>query len=198
MADGHLQLRLKINPRTPTFAAVQLAAGWFRLGRGLFQGIAALLILSACASFPERGASTRAPASVEDRAVVNGEVLPLPEESEIQIDSLPAEPAMSPVVQSLLASAEQQRNTGDPDAAANSLERALRIEPGNATLWSRLADVRYAQQDWQQAVQLAAKSNILAGSNHQLRRQNWYLMANAYSALGDHESARRYRDKLNQ
>ena len=105
---------------------------------------------------------------------------------------------MSPVAQGLLASARQQVETSNWEGAANSLERALRIEPRNAVLWERLANVRYEQRDWRQAIQLAAKSNTLAGTNETLRRQNWYLMANAYDLLGDNEKAQKYRDKLNQ
>ncbi|MEM7359492.1 MAG: tetratricopeptide repeat protein [Pseudomonadota bacterium] len=155
-------------------------------------------LVAACASTGNYDDSGRAPAEVEDRIIIDGEVLPLPEEPRIAVESLPETERVSPVVQRLLASAEQQRSQGDTDGAANSLERALRIEPRNAVLWSRLANVRYTQNDWQQAVQLAAKSNTLAASNHQLRRQNWYLMASAYSAMGDELSAQKYRDKLNQ
>lgn len=155
-------------------------------------------ILSACVSTGGYDEPSRTPAEVEDRIVIDGEVLPLPEEPAISVESLPEEQRASPVVERLLASAEQQRSQGNADAAANSLERALRIEPRNAVLWSRLANVRYTQNDWQQAIQLAAKSNTLAASNQQLRRQNWYLMASAYSAMGDETSAQKYRDKLNQ
>jgi len=154
------------------------------------------LMINGCTTI----SNTRAPepAEVEDRVVVNGEVLPFPDETDIQVESLYGQNNVSLVVQRLLTQAEQQRAEGLPESAANSLERALRIEPENAMLWSRLADVRYAQDDFQQAVQLAAKSNILAASNQQLRRQNWYLIANAYQAMGKQESAQKYRDKLVQ
>jgi hypothetical protein len=68
----------------------------------------------------------------------------------------------------------------------------------NGRLWSRLAQIRYDQQAWQKAVQLAAKSNTLSGGNSNLLRQNWVLMANSYDALGDSESAERYRAKLTE
>jgi len=74
----------------------------------------------------------------------------------------------------------------------------LRIEPNNPLLWSQLADVRFSQKNFQQAVQLAAKSNTLAGSDRNLRRQNWILMANAHAANGDQEAAQSYRDKLQE
>jgi tetratricopeptide (TPR) repeat protein len=157
-----------------------------------------MLLLNACTSTGGYEPAGQLPAEVEDRVIVNGEVLPLPQEPQIRTESLPGQQTSSPVVSRLLATAEQQRNAGNADAAANALERALRIEPRNAMLWSRLADIRYTQNDFRQAVQLAAKSNTLSGTNSQLRRQNWYLMANAYAALDDNESAQKYRDKLTQ
>ncbi len=156
--------------------------------------IALLGILSACASTQD----LEPPATVEDRAVVDGEALPLPEDDVIQAESMGHAQGMSPVVKRLVSAAQQQRNQQDWDGAADSLERALRIEPRNALLWAKLADVRFAQQAWRQAIQLAAKSNTLAGADQSLRRQNWYLMANAYDALGDQTSAMKYRTKLMQ
>lgn len=152
-------------------------------------------MLGACAT-PRAFVPAEEPAVVEERLVVDGKVLPLPDEPVISAEPLPSAQPVSPVVQRLLAAADQQARNGNADSAANSLERALRIEPRNATLWSRLADVRFAQQDWQQAIQLAAKSNTLAANDQRLRRQNWYLMANSYDALGDLSAAQKYRDKL--
>ncbi len=159
------------------------------------------LSIAACANTASSPESARIPVQVEDRSVegrvvVDGQVLPLPNQGSIQVEELPSQIRVSPVVQGLLASAEQQRSDGKPSAAANYLERALRIEPRNAILWSRLADIRFAQSNWQQAIQLAAKSNTLAATNQQLRRRNWYLMANSYSALDSPAQAQKYRDKL--
>jgi len=61
-----------------------------------------------------------------------------------------------------------------------------------------LAQIRYDQKAWKKAIQLAAKSNTLSGGNSNLLRQNWVLMANSYSALGETASADRYRAKLEQ
>ncbi len=145
---------------------------------------------------PRSQAPVAKPAEVEERAVVGGEALPLPEQRDISVKPLPGQRSESPVVKRLLASADTQQRSGDVDGAANSLERALRIEPRNALLWSRLANVRFTQKDWRQAVQLAAKSNTLAANNRNLRRQNWNLMASAYDALGDEASAQKFREKL--
>lgn len=169
----------------------------FRISKLLVLG-GLLLILSACATTSRVDVPSQDPADVEDRAVVDGEVLPLPDQGVVTAEPLSGEPPISPVVKRLMASARSQSDQGNLDGAAGSLERALRIEPRNAMLWGRLADVRYAQQAWRKAIQLAAKSNTLAGSNQDLRRRNWYLMANAYQVLGDDTSAQKYRTKLNQ
>ena len=157
-----------------------------------------LIALSGCITVRDVDVDTQEPAVVEDRAVVNGKLLPLPDEPRISAQPLPSGPTMSPVAQSLLAQSDTQSRAGEWDSAANSLERALRLEPNNALLWSRLAGVRYQQQDWQQAIQLSAKSNTLAANNDNLRRRNWNMMANAYDALGDVESAQDYRQRLSQ
>ena len=154
------------------------------------------LFLTACTT--TNGGANRPQASVEDRVIINGEVLPLPDEPSIEVKPLPGQASSSPVVRNLLATSEQHRSAGKIDSAVSSLERALRIEPRNAMLWSRLADIRYAQQDFTQAIQLAAKSNTLTGTDIRLRRQNWYLMANAHAALGNDEAAQNFRDKLQQ
>jgi len=114
------------------------------------------------------------------------------------VEPLNDAPPVSPVVKRLMSSARSQSQQGNLDGAAGSLERALRIEPRNAILWARLAEVRYSQEAWRKAIQLAAKSNTLASNNKDLRRRNWYLMANAYQVLGDETSAQKFRSKLNR
>jgi len=150
-----------------------------------------VLALSGCISAPSH---SPAPEPI----VVDGESRPLPKAPDLQTQRLPKGQVMSPAAQGLLASAQQQLKSSNWEGAANYLERALRIEPRNAVLWERLATVRYEQREWKQAIQLAAKSNTLAGANKTLRRQNWYLMANAYGLLGNNDKAQKYRDKLNR
>lgn len=154
-----------------------------------------VMCLGACATVNE--STEPAPQQLpNDRAVVDGRVLPLPSKGKVQTQSLPGQQSQSVVVRRLMESAQRSRDVNDWEAAANSLERGLRIEPRNAVLWGQLADIRFRQKDWQQAVQLAAKSNALAGNNQTLVRQNWYLMANAYDAMNKPARAQSYRDKL--
>jgi Tfp pilus assembly protein PilF len=74
---------------------------------------------------------------------------------------------------------------GDYVGAAATLERALRIEPGEAYLWNRLARVRMEQGQYAQAGNLAARSNALAGDRPQLKQSNWSIIAAARRVGGD-------------
>ena len=104
-----------------------------------------------------------------------------------------ARPQPARAVQVLMRRAEDQRQSGDPAAAAASLERALRIEPRNARLWNRLAHVRLQQQEFARVEQFAAKSNALAGNDEILRADNWQLIADARAARGDRRGAEEAR-----
>jgi tetratricopeptide (TPR) repeat protein len=102
----------------------------------------------------------------------------------------PVQPPSNPAVLALLDRADQQYAARDLDAAAGSLERALRIEPRNPRLWHRLASVRLDQGQLDQAIQLAAKSTSLAGYDRGLQARNWRLIASARHAKGDPDGAR--------
>lgn len=101
-------------------------------------------------------------------------------------DSERIAPSGSNAVVSLLNSAEA---SGDPNRAAAVLERALRIEPNNPLVWHRLAASRLQQGRFAQAEAVALKSNALATGNSTLRSANWAIVAEARTALGDHEGA---------
>ena len=79
--------------------------------------------------------------------------------------------------------------------AAVILERGLRIEPKNPVLWQRLAQVRYAQSNYQQAIQLAAKSDTYASGDRYIKQQNAKIIGDSYQALGDYEKARQYGNR---
>ncbi len=97
--------------------------------------------------------------------------------------------AQSPAVVALLDTAEQQANAGDLEAAAASLERAIRIDPRNPVLWYHLATVRLSQGEAAAAEQLAAKSNSLAPGNTVQQSRNWQLIARARRARQDEAGA---------
>lgn len=106
------------------------------------------------------------------------------------IDAKPPAADYTAPAATLVAFAEQAQDRGDYGQAAASLERALRIEPRNAYLWNRLARLRFAQGQYGEAGDLAAKSNALAGSDRALKRDNWKMVAEARRAAGDIAGAR--------
>lgn len=158
----------------------------------------ALVSLSACVTNQNLDLPNQDSPDVEDRIIIDGEALPLPDDVVPSAKALDGGRPMSPVVKSLLMQSRDQRRIGKWDVAAMLLERALRIEPRNATVWSRLANVRFDQQLWRKAIQLSAKSNTLAANDVGLKRRNWMLMANSYEKLENSESALKYLNKLNQ
>jgi len=100
-------------------------------------------------------------------------------------------------VLALVDRADRSARAGQLGSAADSLERALRIEPRNARLWHRLAAVRLAEGNLPQAQALAAKSNSLAGNDLALQIANWRLIAGARQQAGDAAGARRAQARVN-
>lgn len=115
--------------------------------------------------------------------------LPSTAEPPAESPEVPAEP-QSPAVLALVDSAAAQSRGGDHERAAASLERALQIEPANAELWHELAVVRLEQGELSQAVNLAARSNVLAADSPRLRADNWRLIAEVRTRQGNHDAAR--------
>jgi len=90
-----------------------------------------------------------------------------------------------------MSEAESDRRVGNLDSAVATIERALRIQPRNATLWHQLAAMRMDQDKPRLALDLAKKSNTLVGGNRELMRKNWLLIADARRMLGDAAGAER-------
>lgn len=64
----------------------------------------------------------------------------------------------SPAVQALSKQADSQMAGGSLDAAASTLERALRIESDNPDLWQKLSKVNAMQGHTEQAASMASKA----------------------------------------
>jgi hypothetical protein len=96
----------------------------------------------------------------------------------------------NPAVVALLNRANRDSAAGRQGASAASLERAIKIEPGNAWLWHRLAQTRLKQHRPEQAASIAARSNSLAGADHALRARNWRLIASVHQQGGKPAAAR--------
>lgn len=148
------------------------------------------LLLGACSSTPPR----QLPPVIDGQT---GERLPdaaplPPREAEPQPIPIPSRPKTSSggAVVALLGQADTYHRAGDRSNEAATIERALRIEPRNPRLWTRLAEVRLAQGQPRQAEQLALKSNALASGERALQAANWRLVARARWSLNDSTGAR--------
>jgi predicted Zn-dependent protease len=159
----------------------------------LVAALSVVVFLAACAA-PQ---VTREPA--DDVAVPE----PLPEP--VDRPALAREPAPerdaptggAEAVTALMASADRQMVAGDMDAAAASLERALRIDARDARLWQRLAVVRLEQGKPAQAEAMAARSNGLARGDRELLARNWRVIAAARRMAGDEAGAREAEARAN-
>ena len=83
----------------------------------------------------------------------------------------PAEPArkQAPAVRQLLQEAEAARQAADFVRARAVLERGVKLAPREPELWYRLAEVAYAERDWEQCQTLAQRASSLARDAPDLR-----------------------------
>ena len=82
-------------------------------------------------------------------------------------------------VGSLVMAANENSQGGNQDSAVASIERAIRIEPRNATLYYKLAVLRLKQSKPRLAEDLARKAALLAANDNILKKHSWLLIANA-------------------
>jgi hypothetical protein len=85
----------------------------------------------------------------------------------------------SPAVGSLVMAANENSEGGNLDSAVSSIERAIRIEPRNATLYYKLAVLRLKQSKPRLAEDIARKAALLAVNDNNLKKHSWLLVANA-------------------
>lgn len=166
--------------------------------------VALVLLVQGCAPtyYPPRGERPPPPVVEQGGQIPEGQRLPSPPPPVAGVPAPAPPPAVSrpqpPAVVALLDTAERQANSGDLEAAAASLERAIRIDPRNPVLWYHLATVRLSQGDAHAAEQLATKSNSLSSGNTAQQARNWELIARARRAQRDDAGAaaaeRRARD----
>ncbi len=91
---------------------------------------------------------------------------------------------------SLLETAQQSLSTGQPQQAAILIERALRIDPGNPTLWHYLGVARRELGDSAQADVMAAKARSLTPADRSLRARNAAPAVGAPATFDDDAVAR--------
>lgn len=117
--------------------------------------------------------------------VTTGCVAPIRDQETPATDTvaISSRPANSPAVAELLGNARVAMNDSRWFDAAQTLERAIRIEPHNSELWHELAHVRFAQGNYEQAMELANRSNALLDSRSRLKEKNDHLIEASKEAL---------------
>lgn len=71
------------------------------------------------------------------------------------------------------------------DAAADKIERVLRIKPDYAPAWSRLSWLALQSNSAQRSVQMAKRSNSLSYADPELQILNWSFIRTASQLLHD-------------
>lgn len=105
---------------------------------------------------------------------------------------------LSPAVNALALAANQNSKSGNIESATTTIERAIRIEPRNATLYYKLALLRLKQSKPRLAEDLAKKAALLASNDTQLKKHSWLLVARAREMQGDLKGAKEARAKVNK
>ncbi len=127
---------------------------------------------------PESEPPAEQPKSTE---VIKPEAPAAPEEPKKPEELVPLETfaPQSPAVGSLVMAANENGQSGNLDSAVSSIERAIRIEPRNATLYYKLAVLRLKQSKPRLAEDIARKAALLAVNDNTLKKHSWLLIANA-------------------
>ena len=94
-----------------------------------------------------------------------------------------------PAVEDLVQQADALIAMRNLDVASEKLERALRISPGYAPAWSRMAHIALTEANPARAIQMAKRSNSHAGNVVELKLLNWQYIRRASQMLGDTDGA---------
>lgn len=108
-------------------------------------------------------------------------------------------PKTGKVVLALLRKSRQSSKNGDLSTAESHLERALRIEPQNPTLWLYMAKLRLFAAKSVEAINFAKKALALSSrggdKQNSLQADCWQVIAHAHQKMADFEKAQKAQDK---
>ena len=141
------------------------------------------------ADIPPAAATPAAPAALSTAPIATA-ALP-----KFAIEDAAVPSGTSPAVVALISESDRNRNSGELDAAVVVMERALRIDSRNPTLTYKLAQLRIKQNKPQLAEELAGKAALLAGSNLDLKRKSWLLIAEARQMQQNNQGAKEAKAK---
>jgi tetratricopeptide (TPR) repeat protein len=113
---------------------------------------------------------------------------------EVEPGRTPKSKRVSPV-EGLLNQAKEAQLSGNIDAAAGILERALRLDRRNPYVWHYMAKINLMQDQYAQVESMALRSNNLSRGNYLLQSENWALIELARRSVGDSDGARQAAEK---
>lgn len=159
----------------------RLASRWVR---GIPALVAVLGIAGCVAQPPQRTPPTGPSSPPEQPGSTIPSPLPekVPEPVPVPVPVLP-EPVLSAASSALVRQAQAQLKSKNYPLAASSIERALRIEPGNPLLWIELGKVRQAEGNHVQAENMGRKAVSLTNAPR-ASSTAWTLIAESLSARG--------------
>lgn len=120
---------------------------------------------------------------------------PAPAVPSIVLEDAAIPSGTSPAVVALVTESDRNRSGGDLDGAVVEMERALRIDSRNPVLTYKLAQLRIKQNKPALAEELAGKAALLAGSNLDLKRKSWLLIAEARQMQQNYQGAKEAKAK---
>ena len=110
-------------------------------------------------------------------------------------------PETGKAVLALLSKSRQSSKKGELSTAESHLERALRIEPRNPTLWLYMAKLRLYAAKSKEAISLAKKALALSSSlptrdsRRSLQADCWRVIAHSHQKMGNLKQAQIAQDK---
>ncbi len=95
----------------------------------------------------------------------------------------------------LLRQSERANRAGEHQEAVGYIERAIRLNPLQADLWTELASLHLQNDDLENALRFANKAVSLAGRRADWLRDAWLLIADAKAQQGNKAEARAIRKR---
>lgn len=108
---------------------------------------------------------------------------------------IPREKSRPPILNTLIGKARKQLNHSQPEAAFQTLERALNVDGQDPLVWHLMAKARTMQGQYGQAESLARKSKTLSAGSPSLIKENWQVIADALEKQGRAQEAALARQK---